>query len=516
MRTRPLTSPVAVAVAASVAAVTAFVGLGNQPLSWDEAVTLNAARRPAPALWDLLRHTDAPLGLYYAAMHVWLRAGDVLGIGDVAWWMRVPSALATVAAVALTVAIVAAAYRPVPALIAGVLLATHPLVVFYAHDARPYATAMLLAVVAAGVMGLDLRRPRPVLLAAFGTIALVNVFLQFWTILSLAACVLYAATRGRRPRYRYGAVAAIVVLAAVPLVIISRRETGEVGWISAPTVRSVAGFAARICGGGPELVIIIGVLALLAWQRRAAVNRPGAAGLAVLLAALVPPAALIGLSFWQPMMVPRYAIASVPFIVVGAVLLAARLPRHHATVVYAVLIASGIALTVAQTGQPYKYEDFRGAAAMIVHTAQPGDGLLYVPSSSRVGLVPYLDGDRHTGVVPVDLALTSPTSLRDGAMIGGAERACLAEPARVYLVGSSLQAAGHDPSAATIVKVADLRDRYVVRWQRRYGDVLVTLFVRRGSDQSPSCGPGRRQASIDTSSRSGIASGWMSVRTTVT
>jgi hypothetical protein len=192
----------------------------------------------------------------------------------------------------------------------------------------------------------------------------------------------------------------------------------------------------------------------------------------VAVCAIGPPLGLLVLSFGQPMLVPRYAIASVPAVVVGAVLLVSRLRGARAAVVYTLLIASGVVLTVVQTDQPYKYEDFRGAAAMIVRTAHPGDGLLYQPSSSRVGLVPYLDSDRRTGVVPADLALTSATSLRDGPVIGGAERPCPAEPARVYLVGSSPTATGHDPA------VDDLRADYDRVWQRRFGDVTVTLYRR--------------------------------------
>lgn len=64
----------------SVAAAASLPMLGRQPLSWDEAVTLSAARRSLPNLVALLRQRDAPLGTYYALIHVWLNVLRAIGI----------------------------------------------------------------------------------------------------------------------------------------------------------------------------------------------------------------------------------------------------------------------------------------------------------------------------------------------------------------------------------------------------------------------------------------------------
>jgi hypothetical protein len=68
----------------------------RQPYSFNEAVTLSAAQRPFVGLWALLAHTDAPLGVYYALMHLWvwtLRAFDV-PMPELA--LRAPSVIATI------------------------------------------------------------------------------------------------------------------------------------------------------------------------------------------------------------------------------------------------------------------------------------------------------------------------------------------------------------------------------------------------------------------------------------
>src|SRR5882724_10455657 len=102
-RWRSLSVRDATLAAALVAAVSCGTLLGRQPLSWDEAVTLSAARHPAGRLFALLAHTDAPLGLYYVCMHGWVRLAGVIGVAPTEAWLRLPSAVAAVGCVVLVV-----------------------------------------------------------------------------------------------------------------------------------------------------------------------------------------------------------------------------------------------------------------------------------------------------------------------------------------------------------------------------------------------------------------------------
>ena len=112
-RVVPRTSVHAVLIATGVAVVTCLTRLGSQPLSWDEAVTANAGRRSWTALWTLLGHTDAPLGAYYAVMHVWIDGVGMVGVHADEFWLRLPSAVAGVGTVALTALLGARVYGPV-------------------------------------------------------------------------------------------------------------------------------------------------------------------------------------------------------------------------------------------------------------------------------------------------------------------------------------------------------------------------------------------------------------------
>ena len=85
-----------IAGCAALSALATLPTLARQPLSWNEAVTLGAAQRSPSELWALLKHTDAPLGLYYLIIHGWLVALGWLGIGATAFWLRLPSALAAI------------------------------------------------------------------------------------------------------------------------------------------------------------------------------------------------------------------------------------------------------------------------------------------------------------------------------------------------------------------------------------------------------------------------------------
>jgi mannosyltransferase len=476
---RPLTPAWSVTAATLLAAVACLVGLGRQPFSWDEAVSLNAARRGPGHLWTLLRHTDAPLGAYYYGLHLWLRLGAVLGISANATWVRLPSALAVIAAVGLTTALACRLLGPVAGLVSGVVLALHPLVEFYAQDARPYAIAMLLAVATTRVLLADLRMPRMLILAGYTLLAIAALYDQFWSVFVIVAHGILVLMRGRR-RWRYAIAAAVIAVAVIPLVVFSQRESGEIWWIPAPSPSTILGFVTRICGGIGGIAMMAVLAVALVAQRRHLTSRwhdrDGA--LAVTLWVLVPPLGLILFSFWQPMMVPRYALVFVPAWAIVMVGLCWRLPRRIALVIGALLVAVSLVGTVLQSVRPYKYEDFRAIAAEIRGSERPGDGIVYVPTSYRVGMEPYLSGG------PADILLADPASVHNGPSIGGTEVGIgqvavrIDGCGRIYLIGPILDARQPGIPRLDTVKERTLRTGFRLMWRRTYGAVSVTLLTR--------------------------------------
>jgi mannosyltransferase len=487
----PLRHTAAAAVAGVVALGTCLPRLGTQPLSWDEAVTANAAARPYPALWHLLQHTDAPLGTYYAIMHAWMLSRPASVADEV--WIRLPSALAAAAAVVLTAVLSARLWGPMTALISGCVLAVNPLFVFYAHDARPYALAVLAAVASTLALVAVVEAPTWLRAAGYTVLALVGIYLQLWLVLLVMAHAL-TVLLSRRTSPCLWVPYGVLVAGTIPLLIVSRRESHEIGWIPAPSVLSTLDFLDRLAGGAVAAALLVVAVAVTAQQRtdrpqpRDATGKRRARARTTLIGSwlAVPPIALIVISCWQPVLVPRYALICVPAL---AIAVAAGVRRLRGPIAFPVLIlvlVLSAGTTAVQQTRAYKYENFRAAADAIVDTDRPGDALVYAPSSFRIGIRPYLRraADDPRIATPADIALASATSPYQGSVIGGTELPSTILPgrvddrARVYLIGSSYAALTDAKTGADADKGLALQ-LYQPVWAHTYGEVTVTLLVRR-------------------------------------
>jgi mannosyltransferase len=483
-----LTTRQAVGTSTALATLTCLIGLGYQPLSWDEAVTASAAAREPLRLAALLSRTDAPLGAYYAGMHLWSMLLAAVGLTPDEALLRLPSALAAVGAVTATAALAASWYGPRVAVVAGALLATHPLFVFYAHDARPYTIAALFVVVATGALVAALRRPTPVRLAGYALLAVVAVYAHLFAVLALVAHAVAVARHGTH-RMRWSATGAVVSAAVAPLVWIGSSQTGEIGWIPRPTPVAVAGVLTRLAGG----VVVAVPLAALAVLVAAAVRRRprdwlgGTRPVLLLGWAVLPPVLLVLADLVRPVLVARYALVAVPAVAIAVAATALRLRSRAVTALIVLAIAGALGSSAVQQTQPYKYENFRAATDLVVDDARPGDGVLFLPSSMRVGYDAYVRADRddpHPAAV-ADVALEPGDGPLVASRIGGDEvspddigRSVDAHP-RIFLVGDSLPEAliGHR-GAIDRAKEAALRSGYALIWTRRFGGLTVSLFAR--------------------------------------
>jgi mannosyltransferase len=496
-------------LAASMVAVVSCGGLlGRQPLSWDEAVTASAARHTLSRLAALLNRTDAPLGGYYLAMHGWLRLLGALRLPADEAWLRLPSAVAAVAAVALTALLAARWFGPRVGLTAGVLLAVQPMLVFYAHDARPYALVTAGMVGAALLFGRALERPSAGRLAAYGLVAAGCAYLHLFGALALLVHAAVAARRSR-PRWRWILVYGLLAAAVVPLLLVSSGQTGELAWIPPLTPGAVASVLSHVFGGIP---LVLGTAATVltaalrptrpSWQLAAPDLRPGR-GLAALRRLwaggtagrpwgplvgwlVVPVGLLVVGDVLRPVLVARYALPVVPALaVLVAALVAARGGRTARALLAATVLVAALTSTV-QLARPYKYEDYRSATDAVTDAARPGDGVVFLPASFRVGYVQYLrePGERPDGAEPADLALRPGDGPDAASQIGGSE---LPPPAtesrmrlarRIFLYGLALPVADRTRRGrADRAKELALAG-YHQLWRRHFGQVDVTLFSR--------------------------------------
>jgi len=125
-------------------------GLGRDSLWHDEGWTASLVRGSPGRLLHHLRRHDAHPPLYYLL----LQAFSPLGDSEAA--LRLPSALAGIAAIPLLYRLVRRLYGPAPATLAALLLALSPAHVHFSQEARSYALLFLLCLASLNLL-FDLR-----------------------------------------------------------------------------------------------------------------------------------------------------------------------------------------------------------------------------------------------------------------------------------------------------------------------------------------------------------------------
>ena len=469
---------------AAIAAMTLAAGLtlptlGRQALSWDEAVSASSAQRSLPHLGQMLTHTDAPLGFYYLLLHGWVSFGQALGVsGDNAWWLRLPSAAAAIAAAGLLVRLVARFFGPGTALIAGLLFAAHPMVTYYAQDARPYTLATLGLLVSTALLLRALQNPSGLTLSGYALASVVTLYLHLFAIFAFAGHAYLIVTRGR-PRWRWGLVAAVIGGAIAPLVIVAHGQTAELGWIPRPSVANVGSVLTHLAGGIPFTVVVLTALGWLVAIRRIHLTSTARV---LLCTTLFPPAALVIADFATPDLVARYALVAIP---AGVTLLALAAVRSRSRVVALLVAVAGLCAlgaTTVQLTHSYKYENYRAAADTMGDLAKPGSSVVFLPISGREGydIYDHLEPDLRN---ISDVTLRPRSSPAATAHIGGLDLPAdqlsrrLRGASTVFLLGDTVATADrtlHDPAS---VAQETILARYHPVLVRHYGDLTLTVLV---------------------------------------
>lgn len=462
-----------------------------KPLWRDEIYTLVTAGRPLADMAALLEQRDAGLGVYYLLMHLWLEVSTADG------WMRLPSAVATVAVVLLTASLARRVGGDAVALLAGVLLALAPAVVLHAQEARPYP--LVLAAVA-GTALLALRSaelPDQGRWTGLGVVGAVAVGLH--PLVALPAVAGIFAGLWLRPGR---ALRRHVVAAGAPAALLGLALVG-VGFVQAaaspPAVSSPWRLLTfwKLFGTTPWPGLVVGVLALagvVALAARSAHRRREA--LVLGLWAVLPLGAVSYLGLSGSYFNARYATAAAPALAVlaavGVVALATRAvpagnpsrPRTRrgtavaATLALTVVVLAPGAVHVRERG--HDFDDPVGAAAQLAAQAQSGDAVVYVGSVTRPLVQRYAwptaqDEGRPADVLLVAGPLESDT--RNGRQVPARE----AEPAlaphdRVWVVGT-MAVATEDLGRGAVSTRTAMQGRSMVS-RTDHGNVRVELWRR--------------------------------------
>ncbi|MGW3957307.1 glycosyltransferase family 39 protein [Streptomyces sp. NPDC004752] len=477
----------------------------------DEAVTFQVARRSVPQIWRLLHEVDAVHGLYYLLMHAVLapRPGEVL--------LRLPSVCGAAAAAALVAALGARLAGPRVGLWAGLLYASTPMVGHYAQEGRSYA------LVAAGAAGATLLLVRAVDETpgpgepggrgrggqgrggrwpggrgwwAYGAVLGVTCLLhEFAVLLLLAHAVTLALARVARGVWRRWACAAgAVVLALLPMVLVSHAQSAQVAWVREPDLHSAQALLRAFAG--PTTAVYWTCLALAAVALTRLVGRRGevtCAAVALPLAVL-PPVTLMLVSRFSPLYVDRYvlyALAGAPLLVAaGADRVAGWLARSR-TGSPLLTLAGGLAVAVALVHQlpllradrsaDHRPDNLAAVSRAAARELRPGDPVLFVPGRVRATALAYPAG--FHGTRDVALAAGAPVS---GTLYGTEVdakvlRRRLAALDRVWVVADqyAVVTPGHPRNPVDRLKLAVVNEQFSLREQSVRDRVLLRLYVRR-------------------------------------
>ena len=347
----PPVSRVAVAVIAvtGLGAALRFLDLGAQGFWYDEAYSAYFFRLPPLVMFRLIPKVESTPPLYYAVGWVWARAFGTSEAG-----LRALSALVGTAVVPVAYLIGRRLVSVRAGVLAALLTACSPLLVWYSQEARAYSLLVLLTALALLAFLHALDRPTRVTLAAWAAasaLALATHYLAMIAVIPEAAWLLI---RHRRRLAAWGAAAAVAVTgcALLPLAL-TQDETLHTAWIARiPLDRRlgqlgdqfVSGFA-----GYPLLTAVAGAGAgveILLLLRAGPRERRGALGMAVLgTSGLALALALVALG--SDDLITRNVIAAwLPLALAVAIGLSGRVPPLPAVAAALAVCGVGVVATM--------------------------------------------------------------------------------------------------------------------------------------------------------------------------
>lgn len=459
-------------------------GLSRQNSVWrDEAATWQVAGRSPGEIWHMLGNVDAVHGLYYLLMHVLF---EVFGASTTT--LRLPSVLA-VAGAAACVALIGRRLAGFWAgLGGGMALALLPAVQFQLQEGRAYALiaggAGLSTLLLVRLLSSPAARRTWPRWTAYGAVVLVCALLNWFSLLILPAhaVTLWRVRPGRPVAARWLFAAVSAVAGALPLILFSRGQSGQVSWIPPLTWHMMI---------GPAVLLAIGALG--AWADRWNGPRPGrprltaaAVGYPLLAAPLL---GLAAASLIQPVFLDRYVLFCMLglALLIGAGLgaavraLAPRSPKASGSlvpVVVGVAVVAMVPSALSYRDPASRVDDVLGAAEEVDRLKHDGDGVLFVPAARRDTAL--VSPEAFAGLTDVALA-RSP--IESGTLKGEESdpariREALRGQRRVLLVTDAARAAKAAGSQADRMKLAVLESDFRMVEDLQVRGRQVTVYER--------------------------------------
>ncbi len=396
-----------VAALTALAAALRLHALAAKTFWHDEGFSAEIARLDFAGFAHLLWAREANMTLYYLALRAWMHFGASEA------WVRGLSVLFGVAAIPLFYALGAAIASRRAGLIAATLGAVNACCVAYSQQARGYSLVMFLVSLSMLLLVKHVQSGGARYGLLWAVASALAVYTHFYAVLVIAAqCVSLALVRPVECSFRtwLRAFRALLYMLLPAIAFVVLHGAGAFNWLQRPAASYVLYFFTVFSGNdGLGLLAAYAVACVLAawaaWRVWRAKGRSIESWqhAAMWLWFLFPICGCLVLSIWKPAFFIRYLLVSLPALIILAAVGLEQL-RRSVLVLAALLVVCGMSL---QGVRSYYLRDFdlyrddwRDAARVLLHDAQPGDAALIYVSTGRMTYEYYRSLDAR-GLGPV-------------------------------------------------------------------------------------------------------------------
>jgi mannosyltransferase len=393
--------PLALGAVLALAALVRFATLDVQSFWLDEAVTVGLVRLDFGEMLERIPDSESTPPLYYVLAWLWSR---VFGDGEVG--LRSLSALAGTLTVPVIYAIGARLLSQRAGLLASLLAAVNPLLVWYSQEARAYALLALLCALSTLLFLRARERPSAGRLAAWAAVSALALATHYFAgvLVVTEAVWLLAGLQARgRLRAALASGALVAVAAALLPIALDQRSHGGAAWIDETALGTrvaqvakqfLVGYDAPVEGLLTALAAALAVAAVAASALLGDFRERAAAVVAGVLTATTLGLPLLLSLLGADYLIARNVIAGlVPGLVLVGIGFAVRRAGGWGLAGAGALAAIFAIAVIAVDVEPrYQRDDWRSAAEELA--AVPGRQAVVAPASGQIPLALYLSAAR--------------------------------------------------------------------------------------------------------------------------
>jgi mannosyltransferase len=386
-------SPVTVLGLTALAAGLGILDLGTKSLWLDEGTRVAIAGLDWSALWrEATVNGEANMSLYHWLLHLWL------GFGQTEAAVRSLSVVAAVATVPIFHQVARRLFDNGVAAISTTLLVLNAFFIQYGQEAGGYSLVLLLVTCSSYLFlrALDRSTWRSWLL--YGGVSASSLYVHFFAALVLAAhlmsllvALLISPSIQRRPIPVLKVAAAYGLIAAVALpilIFVFVGDRGQISWIPEISRSSIVAVFQSLSGNnGMPLLVAYFLGCVVAFGSGIRMMRSGnglpLSHIFVPTWLALPVGVSLAVSLFKPLFLDRYLIVVLPALVLTVGFGISRLPTPGVRAIALVAV-----LTLAGQGligwyRDYQKEDWRDAAAYVLHESEPGDAVIFYRPRNR-------------------------------------------------------------------------------------------------------------------------------------